>query len=223
MTAALGLYKRMDLPPPWKPATHPIPLIIYGGAGAVGSFAIKLAQASHIHPIIAVAGNSKDYVEGLISREKGDSIVDYRLGGQKVVEETKQALSSAGFEKVEHAYDAVTEHGSYKTLSEVLAPGSQMVLVLPFGDFSGIRGDIKVSQSAVASIFGQGKDVEIGDEDFGFVFFRLFGKGLKDGWLTAHPFEVIPGGLEGVEKGLASLKAGKNRASKYVFNIGHDS
>jgi NADPH2:quinone reductase len=184
---------------------------------------IKLAQASHIHPIIAVAGKSEDYVEGLISREKGDSIVDYRLGGQKVVEEIRQALSNAGFEEVEHAYDAVTEHGGYNALSEVLAPGSQMVLVLPFGEFSGIRGDIKVSQSVVASIFGQGKDVEIGDEDFGFVFFRLFGKGLKDGWLTAHPFEVVPGGLEGVEKGLASLKTGKNRASKYVFNIGHDS
>ena len=75
----------------------------------------------------------------------------------------------------------------------------------------------------MASIFGQGEDVEIGDEDFGFVFFRLFGKGLKDGWFTGHPFEVLPGGLEGVEKGLACLKAGKNRALKYIFNIRRDS
>lgn len=220
MTAALAMYKRMDLPPPWRPATSPIPLIIYGGAGAVGSFAIKLAQASKIHPIITVAGYSREYVETLISREKGDSIVDYRDGPERVVEGIKKALSAAGVEKVEYAFDAVTEHGSYEILSQVLAPGSQLALVLPWGDFNGIRKDIKTSQSAVATIFGQGKGVELGDEDFGFVFFRLFGKGLKDGWFTGHPYEVVPCGLQGVETGLLNLKAGKNRASKYVFNIG---
>jgi NADPH:quinone reductase len=210
----------MDLPPPWRPATSPIPLIIYGGAGAVGSFAIKLAQASNIHPIIAVAGNSREYVETLISREKGDNIVDYRLGPDGVSEGIKQALSAAGIEKVEYAFDAVTEHGSFEIISRVLAQGGQLALVLPFGDFSGIRKDIRTSQSAVATIFGQGETVEIGDEDFGVVFSCLFGKGLKDGWFTGHPFEIVPGGLEGVEKGLCNLKAGKNRASKYVFNVG---
>ena len=38
MTAALGLYQRLGVPEPWKPATVPIPLIIYGGAGAVVRF-----------------------------------------------------------------------------------------------------------------------------------------------------------------------------------------
>jgi NADPH2:quinone reductase len=220
MTAALALYKRMDLPPPWRPAINPIPLIIYGGAGAVGSFAIKLAQASNIHPIIAVAGNSSEYVETLINREKGDSIVDYRLGSEGVLAGIKQTLAAVGIAKVEYAFDAVTEHRSYEIISSILAPAGQLALVLPFGDFSGIRKDIKTTQSAVAAIFGQGKDVEIGDEDFGFVFFRLFGKGLKDGWLIGHPFEVVPGGLEGVQEGLCNLKAGINRASKYVFNVG---
>lgn len=70
MTAALGLYQRLGLPPPWRPAKESIPLLIYGGAGPVGGYAIKLAQASNIHPLIVVAGNSKDYVESLISREK---------------------------------------------------------------------------------------------------------------------------------------------------------
>jgi NADPH2:quinone reductase len=35
MTAAVGLYQRLDLPEPWKAATSPMPLIIYGGSGAV--------------------------------------------------------------------------------------------------------------------------------------------------------------------------------------------
>jgi NADPH2:quinone reductase len=58
---------------------EPIPLIIYGGAGAVGSFAIKLAQISNIHPLIVMAGNSIDYVESLVRKEKSDTIIDYRL------------------------------------------------------------------------------------------------------------------------------------------------
>src|SRR5450756_366700 len=93
MTAALGLYQRLGLPPPWRPATGPLPLIIYGAAGAVGSYAIKLAQASNIHPLIVIAGNSMEYVESLISREKGDTIVDYRLGEQGFIEGVQKALT----------------------------------------------------------------------------------------------------------------------------------
>jgi NADPH2:quinone reductase len=36
MTAALGLHLRLDLPEPWKPAKEKIPLVVYGGASAVG-------------------------------------------------------------------------------------------------------------------------------------------------------------------------------------------
>ena len=35
MTAAVGLYLRMGLPEPWSPTTTSIPLIVYGGSGAV--------------------------------------------------------------------------------------------------------------------------------------------------------------------------------------------
>lgn len=220
MTAAIGLFERMGLPPPWKPATVPVPLVIYGGAGAVGSFAIKLAQAANIHPIIAVAGKSKDYVESLISRDKGDSIVDYRLGPQGIVNGIKKALSAAGVSEVKHAYDAVTEHNSFLNLCMILPPGSKLTLVLPMGDFSSIPPSIETFQSDVASIFKQDTDgVRNRNQDFAFLFFRLFGRGLRSGWLTAHPFEVVPGGLLGVEKGLQDLKAGKNNAYKYVFEL----
>lgn len=54
-----------------------IPLIVYGASGAVGAYAIKLAQTSNIHLIIAVAGRAQPFVETLITREKGDIIIDY--------------------------------------------------------------------------------------------------------------------------------------------------
>jgi NADPH:quinone reductase len=52
MTAAVGLFLRLGLPQPFVPASKPIPLLIYGAASAVGSYAIKLAKHSNIHPLI---------------------------------------------------------------------------------------------------------------------------------------------------------------------------
>ena len=51
----------------------------------------------------------------------------------------------------------------------------------------------------------------------------MFGKGLRDGWLRGHPVTVVPGGLSGVQEGLANLKNGKASATKYVFRIGETS
>lgn len=48
MTAAVGLYQRLGLPEPWSATTKATPLVVYGASGAVGAYAIKLAQLSNI-------------------------------------------------------------------------------------------------------------------------------------------------------------------------------
>lgn len=45
------------------------------------------------------------------------------------------------------------------------------------------------------------------------------GEGVGCGWLKGHPFEVIPGGLDGVQRGLEKLKAGEASAVKYVYEV----
>lgn len=45
------------------------------------------------------------------------------------------------------------------------------------------------------------------------------GRGLQEGWFTGHPYQVMSGGLGGVEEALANLKAGKVSATKFVFKI----
>jgi len=50
-------------------------------------------------------------------------------------------------------------------------------------------------------------------------YFRLFTKSLQDGWLTGHPYEVVPGGLNGVEKGLTDLQNGLASAKKFIFHV----
>ena len=254
MTAAVGLYQRLGLPEPWNATTTQTPLIVYGASGAVGAYAVKLAQLSNIHPIIAVAGRGQRFVEGLITPNKGDTFIDYRNGDEAVVSGIKAALKQAGASEVcnpeilrlssaawapllgnlvteivqvKYAFDAVSEKNSYQNISQVLAQeGSKITLVL-YGEFKEIPEYIQKSTTRVGSVhIGISRDstpgkagITVGEKEFGFVFFRFFARGLQEGFFSAHPHEVIPGGLNGVEKGLANLKEGVNSATKYVFRI----
>lgn len=42
---------------------------------------------------------------------------------------------------------------------------------------------------------------------------------MADGRLTGHPYEVIPGGLNGILLGLQKLRDGKASGVKYVYRI----
>jgi len=210
LTSAIGLYARLFLPQPWTPAKENIPLVIYGGSSAVGTYAIQLAQRSNIHPIIAVAGHAQQHVEKFIDRSKGDTIVDYRNGDEAVVKGIKDALKG---QKLYYAFDAVSEKGSYQNLVKVLEPqGSKITLVLPGKDYSEIPKSIEQSVTTVGSVHNESKD-------FGYVYSRYLSKGLEEGWFKPQPQEVVPGGLEGVQKALQNLKDGKASAVKYVFRI----
>ena len=140
----------------------------------------------------------------------------------------KDALKKAGVNEVRYAFDAISEHNSFMNISQVLAKqGSKITLVLPWGDFSAIPDYIKQEITMVGCVHmdieaesSEGKaGIKTGAKDFGYVFFRVFSRGLQEGWLTAHPYEVVPGGLNGLETALSNLKNGVNSATKYVFKI----
>ncbi len=188
-------------------------VIVYGAASAVGAFAIKLLVRAKVHPIIAIAGNGAQFVEGLIDRSKGDTIIDYRSGDEKVVEGIRAAIPTG--KKVLYGFDAVSEHNSYQNIVQVLDPRGHLTLVLPGKTYEGIPETINQSITMVGSVHGTPEDLS----DLGFAWFRLFGQGLKEGWFSGHPYEVVPGGLAGVETGLLNLMHGKASAVKYVYRV----
>ena len=103
--------------------------------------------------------------------------------------------------------------------------GGKITLVLPGKDYKEIPPGIEKTTTMVGSVhIGPSESaakagIITGGKEFGFAFFRLFSRGLQEGWFTAHPYEVVPDGLNGVEKGLSNLKSGVNSATKYVFKI----
>lgn len=227
MTAAVGLYQRLGLPLPWLPAQENLPLVIYGAASAVGAYAVKFATLSNIHPIICVTGRGTKYVESLIDKSKGDTIVDYRNGDEHIVNELQNALQ--GFGKLYYAFDAVSDKGSYQNLMKVMDPSKgRITLVLAKKNYEGIPEDFdksftqvgKVHSERYPGIKGEKKLLGLlGDPDFGAIMYKFIERGLAKGWFKGHPFEVIPGGLQGLQIGLQNLKDGKASALKYVFRI----
>ncbi|KAL4863311.1 hypothetical protein BDV12DRAFT_206655 [Aspergillus spectabilis] len=214
LTAAASLYANHRLPFTWRPATHPTPLIIYGGSTAVGAFAIKLACNSNIHPIIAIAGKGRDYVETLVDHSKGDAVIDYRTGVEATVTAIRDSLKKAGQETAYHALDAAIVPESTDVLRQTVASGGKIDFVLP-NDLD-VSPAIKsyTSVGSVHNIPGYEHNAELG-----FVFSRYMTRALQNGTLSGHPYEIRDRGLEGVEAALKDLKAGKASACKYIFRI----
>lgn len=211
LTAAVGLAQHLRLPQPWTPARAtdaPTPLVIYGAASAVGVYALQLAARANIHPLICVAGKSTKHVEQFLDKGKGDVVLDYREGDEKLVEGIKTA--AAGKELL-YAYDAVSEKGSVENLLKSLSKGGLITTVLPHKEEEP-SGEVKVIRTVVSS-------VHIESKDLGYVYMRYIAKGLQEGWFKAQPQEVVPGGLGGIQTGLQNLKDGKANAVKYVFRI----
>ncbi|KAH8813026.1 putative quinone oxidoreductase [Xylogone sp. PMI_703] len=235
-TAALSLYRRQHLPPPWAPRpsnSPPKPLIIYGASSSLGTFAIKLARASNIHPIIAIAGSSTSHLIPLLDHSKGDWLIDYRHGVEAMKASVKEALNGL---ECHHALDAISSKGTWIPLSQMLSPSTPSAvsyLSVVAGankyDEPEIPEGIKIVYTMVGSVHtGKYKpttpkqpDAEEvnSDPEWGYLFFRYIGRILSDGRLTGHPFEVVEGGLNGVEKGLKMLKEGKAKGVKFVYRV----
>ncbi|KAI0865825.1 GroES-like protein [Xylaria cubensis] len=236
LTAAILLFRGLRLPEIWDADDEvkgSIPFVVYGGASAVGAYAIQLAKHRGIHPIIAVAGRGIPFVNSLIDPSKGDTVIDYRNGDEAVVAGIREALKGA---KLRYALDAVRSGMSYINLARVLTSGlaevptSKLALVLPLpGQLTSVAG----AEADMIEPFAFPVGIEpifLGvnlvhnpessrDRAFGFVYSRLFAKGLNDGWFKPHPHEVQPGGLSGLENALKKLKEGQASATKYVFRL----
>jgi NADPH2:quinone reductase len=86
----------------------------------LGILSDQAGSSLEYSPIIAVAGRGQFYVERLITRSKGDTIVNYRSGNKAIVSGITDVLEKAGANEVKYAFDAVNKHHSYQNLSQVL-------------------------------------------------------------------------------------------------------
>ena len=177
MTAALALFQQLGIPLPWNPVPRgsKFPVLIYGGASAVGSFALKLAKLSNCNPIITIAGKGTQFVESL---NAADIIVDYRSGN--VAEKVKAALQG---QELLHAFDAICAHDSWKHILEVVPHHGRAKLTMvdpPHGQSTWPPKEmegVQYSRTFVSSAYGRpyaerSAEDALLDGDFAFIFYR---------------------------------------------------
>ena len=104
---------------------------MYGASSAVGSFALKLAKASNIHPLIAIAGNGSKYVETLLDSSKGDVLIDYRNGPDETIRKIRAHFDAGNYGLVRYGLDPGIGPPSQNVLTEIVAPDGAINLVLP--------------------------------------------------------------------------------------------
>ncbi|KAH8680090.1 putative quinone oxidoreductase [Tricladium varicosporioides] len=237
MTAGLTLFRRQGLPPPWSPRSNsdpPTPLIIYGAGSALGTFAVKLARASNIHPIVAIAGESTSHIRPLLDEDLGDRLFDYRVGEHALKELVDEHLKTT---PCHHAFDAISAKGTWISVSQMLSPSTlnqKSFLSVVSGankyDEPSIPEGISIIYTYVgtvhtgaykASMPKQPLDQGLvkSDPEWAYVFYKYVSRMLADRRLKGHPFVVVEGGLDGVGKGLRMLKEGKARGFKFVFQV----
>jgi NADPH2:quinone reductase len=233
MTAGIALYRCQALPLPWSPRTSiapPLPLIVYGASSSLGCFAIKLARASNIHPIIAICGSSSQYVSTLLDTSKGDTVIDYRPGVEAMKAAVKEALGPL---EAFHALDAISSNGTWVPLAQMVSPDGGRVSVVSGANAyneADIPAGVEIKYvyvgtahygAYVSTMPKQPADKEAVESavEFAYVFFRYIARLLAKGKFEGHPYTVVPGGLGGVERGLQMLKAGEVRGKKLVYRI----
>ncbi|KAL6796179.1 GroES-like protein [Trichoderma sp. SZMC 28013] len=222
MTAALALYQYLGvlLPTTVSESARKTPILIWGGATAVGAYALQLAKLSKIGPIITVAGNGIDYVKSL---NAADHIIDYRKG-----DVTQQILAAAGSAKIKIAFDAVSGHGSYERITEVLlaSGGGHINMVDPPTDKTWkFPENIKFTRTFVSSAYHVShsfinEEQAHADGEFAYFFYRYLSYLLAEGKFRPHPVEILPDGLNGIVEGVQALYDGKVSAKKLVARVG---
>ena len=215
-TAAMGIFRRL----PYHLDTHivePKTLLVWGASGSVGFYAVQLAKLIGLK-VIGVAGAGTS-----IAKSAGaDVVIDYRQGSTKA-----QILEALNGEKLQYAFDGVSENGTYEQITELISshtPDARVVLVLyPSGD---LPKYIEYIQTSVFSIYGE--DLKFGprtlpaspeDKAFGLEFYPTLEKWLEEGKIRPNKVTVVPGGWAGVSVGFRRMREKQVSGEKLVYRI----
>jgi NADPH2:quinone reductase len=223
-TAAVGLFRNLKLPLPFeradeKSGSEKKALIINGASSAVGAFALKLAKLNpSISPIIATAGSAASFVKDLGG---ADAILDYR--SPTIIQDIETALGGPG-KKAYYVFDAANSEASVNYLTAILAPNGRYTCT------QGVAGGIYGPSTQKPTLekwggwweqiwVGSVHDNPAGGILFGGVMSKIIETLVFEGKFNGHPYEIVEGGLNGVEAALIKLRDRKGGNEKFVTRI----
>jgi len=159
----------------------------------------------------------------VLDSEKGDRVVDYRQGEEATMEAIGTAARST---KVRLALDAISSSASESLLGPVLDKSSgnaRIATVLPLNAADETEGIVR-SFTISPLVFGDAKEAGMptgANRWLGATIIKFIEMAVADGSLKGHPYDIVEGVLDGIEKGLKMLQAGSAQGPvKYVCKVG---
>ncbi|KAF3767331.1 GroES-like protein [Cryphonectria parasitica EP155] len=221
-TAVQGLFQRLALPEPSKPATSAFPLLVSGGATSVGKYAIQLGKLAGL---FVVATGSKRNHE-LLKSLGADETVDYN---DKDWPEQVHKITHDG---LEHAFDCIAEKGTYEGCAAAMSStkGGHVVGLLPPGksrdEVAKIHSKVKLESTIVYTVFARALNYPMDncggetpqDKAIWEKYLGLLPELLSSGKVKPNRIREV-GGLDDIPTGFQEQKEGKVSAEKLVYKI----
>ncbi|GJE89876.1 zinc-binding alcohol dehydrogenase family protein [Phanerochaete sordida] len=203
-TSAVGLYNPksgggLGLTPAWEAGGRGKyagePILILGGASAVGQAAIQFARLSGFAPILTTASpHNEAYLKSLGATHVLDRALP--LAGLPA------AVAALAGAPLKHAYDAVSSRETTRAALSALAPGGGLAYVLPDTLDEGAVTDGK------EAVFVYGQANEPHARALAASLYAHITQLLEAGDIKPNNIEVVPGGLAGIPKVLERFAKG---------------
>jgi NADPH:quinone reductase-like Zn-dependent oxidoreductase len=181
-------------------------ILIHGGAGGVGGYAIQLAKAKELRVISTCSENHKEYVRNL----GADVVIDYR--NENVFESVMKETNGRGVDYIVNTIDA----DSATRDIDMLAFGGELVAIVEHPHFERLKfyeKALSIHEVALggAHLNGDWKS-QLQLAEIGRAFLELMEKGI------IQPLDLTIISLEEIPEYLGKLK-GRHLAGKIVAKI----
>ncbi|GJE87551.1 zinc-binding alcohol dehydrogenase family protein [Phanerochaete sordida] len=193
-------------------------VLIYGGSGSVGLYAIQLAHLAGYKVVTTASPRNHALCRSL----GADAVVDYNAP------DALAQVKALTHDSIRVALDAISEADTQLFAARALAPGGQLVTILAVSDaVKQARPDVAARNTLVYTSLGRpfvfaGKlDVPASAGDRAFMV-RWLAKTpalVSEGKVRPNPTKLFEGGLEGINDGLKYMQEGKHSGQKIVYRI----
>ncbi|KAA1476181.1 GroES-like protein [Dentipellis sp. KUC8613] len=215
-TAAIGLRRLTNYP---QSAPYNRYVLVWGGSSSVGLFAIQLAHLTSFKVITTASPKNHD----LVRKYGADVAIDYHAPDS--IEQVIKATGKQG--GVDYVFDTISEGSSVELSVKALRPSGprKICVILPLNTEE-LDPSVEYAAVTCASILGMDLTLfghhfprDERNYQFGIEFTEQVAGWLRDGRLKGNPYTVLPGGLSGIQDGLAFMKSGKVSGTKIVYRI----
>lgn len=198
-----------------------VPVLVYGGSTATGTIAVQLLRLSGYDPIATCSPHNFDLV-----RERGASAVfDYADPGVAAA-----AIRSHTGGRLKYALDCISDAGSVAVCyGAIQRPGGRYAcLEIVADELLAKRRAVRPTFVLAAEVYGEeislghvGYDRSVSREkhQLAVQYTQMIQRVLDQRRLKVHPIELLPGGLQGVIRGLKVLETSGVSGKKLVAVI----